>query len=108
MVKPPPSDRESQRLDALGRKIDATRARHEPPEYEPSNITIVSLAWRLVIEMLAGIAVGGFLGWWLDRWFDSRPWFMLSLLGLGMIAGVVNSMRVIAQMRADQGTTEDK
>ncbi|MEC8414118.1 MAG: AtpZ/AtpI family protein, partial [Pseudomonadota bacterium] len=43
--------------------------------------------------------VGGFIGWWLDRWLSTKPIFLLVMLLLGMIAGLVNMLRTARDMR---------
>ena len=60
---------------------------------------MLGLAYRFTVEMLTGIGVGGFVGWWMDKWFGTAPAFLLTLLFLGMIAGVVNSVRTVNEMR---------
>ncbi len=48
---------------------------------------------RLSSELVAGVAVGGGLGWLIDRWFGISPWGLLIFLMLGFAAGVLNVMR---------------
>jgi len=35
--------------------------------------------FRLVTELVAGVAAGFLGGWALDRWLDASPWFVLLL-----------------------------
>ena len=67
---------------------------------------MLGLAYRFTVEMLAGIGVGGFVGWWMDKWFGTAPAFLLILLFLGMIAGVVNSVRTVNEIRRSQDHNE--
>ncbi len=62
--------------------------------------SLLSLAYRLTIEMFAAIAVCGYLGWWIDQHFDTKPIFLLVLLILGVIAGLMNAVRTAASMRS--------
>ena len=96
--KPPPSDRRDA-LDDLEARIAETRGRQKPVEKNRAHASMLGLAYRLIVDMLAGIGVGGFLGWWLDKWFGTAPAFLLILLFLGMIAGVVNSVRTVNELR---------
>ena len=94
----PPSEKRDA-LDDLAARIAETRGRQEPVEKSRGHASTLGLAYRFTIEMLAGIGVGGFVGWWMDKWFGTDPAFLLILLFLGMVAGVVNSVRTVNEMR---------
>jgi ATP synthase protein I len=51
------------------------------------------LAARMVVELVAGVAVGSAIGYGLDRWLGTRPWLMVVFLFLGAAASVVNMYR---------------
>ena len=94
------------RLDALQEKISATRQRHAPEEQARANAGMVGLAYRLIVEILAGIGVGGFIGWWMDKVLGTDPVLMLLMLALGMGAGLMNSVRTVNEMRRKQDALE--
>ena len=50
-------------------------------------------AMKLSSEFIAAIAVGGVLGFALDRYAGTSPWGMIVLLLLGFCAGVLNVLR---------------
>ena len=50
-------------------------------------------ALKLSSEFIAGVVVGGGLGWILDRWLGTSPWGLIVFLLLGFGAGVLNVMR---------------
>lgn len=56
-------------------------------------------ALRAATDLVAALVVGGFLGYWLDRWLDTKPWGMIILFFLGFAAGFLNIYR--AQMGQD-------
>ena len=37
----------------------------------------IGLAFRLSTELVSGIVVGSVMGWSLDKWLGSQPWFFL-------------------------------
>lgn len=37
--------------------------------------------------LLAAVGLFGWLGWWLDGRYDSKPWFLLGGIGLGIAVG---------------------
>jgi ATP synthase protein I len=53
----------------------------------------IARGFRLSTELVAGVLVGAFIGWALDRWLGTSPWGMFVFLMLGFAAGVVNLMR---------------
>ncbi len=63
----------------------------------------LALAWRIISELVAGVAVGAGIGWLLDRWLDTRPWLMVTFLFLGMAAGCYNVFRVAQGYEAAMG-----
>ncbi|MEO0682661.1 MAG: AtpZ/AtpI family protein [Pseudomonadota bacterium] len=81
---PPPS------LDALEAKIAAIRARRAPPPpgMASRGFKGVELAWRMVIDLAAGIAVGLTIGWGIDALAGTQPLFMIVFVLLGFASGV--------------------
>jgi ATP synthase protein I len=49
---------------------------------------------RVSTELVAGVLVGGFIGWWIDRWLNSSPFGLLIMLMIGMVAGFWNVYRI--------------
>ncbi len=61
----------------------------------------VGYALRMSIDMVAALVVGGAMGWYLDRWFGTRPVLLLLFGALGVAAGFSNVARTYRQMRAE-------
>ena len=59
-------------------------------------------ALRLGMELVAGVAVGGFIGWALDRFLGTAPILMVVFFGLGATAGILNVMRTAKRMQAER------
>ncbi len=53
----------------------------------------IALGFRLSSELVAGVLVGGGIGWGLDRLLGISPWGLIVFLLLGFTAGVLNVMR---------------
>jgi len=98
-----------QRLDSLGEQLAEAQARHAPaPRPEPqSQGAALGHAMRLGIELVAGVAVGGFIGWWLDRLLGTAPLLMVVFLGLGAAAGIMNVVRTAKRMQAEAQSVKD-
>jgi ATP synthase protein I len=58
---------------------------------------------RLAAELVAGVAVGGLIGYGLDRFLGTSPWLFLVFFFLGVAAGCLNAFRAAVRLqdRAD-------
>ena len=85
----------SARLQRLGERLDQ-KGTSRPVEASPGPRTdpsALARGLRLSTELVAGVLVGAFIGWVLDRWLGISPWGMIVFLLLGFAAGVINVMR---------------
>jgi ATP synthase protein I len=92
------SDRETEtikrRLHDLEDKVRDARARHAPASSQAQDRgSAMGEALKLATEMIAGVGVGGFVGWALDRLFGTAPILMVVFLVLGAAAGILNVIR---------------
>lgn len=53
----------------------------------------MSMGLRIASEFVAGVAVGGFIGWQLDSWLGTRPFLLIVFFLLGFGAGVWNVIK---------------
>ncbi len=56
-------------------------------------------AFRLGTELVAAVVVGTIIGFILDNWFDTKPWFIIAFFFIGVIAGILNVIRVANNMQ---------
>jgi len=63
--------------------------------------------FRLSIELVAGLVVGGGIGWFLDRWLGTKPIMLLIFFALGAAAGMLNVIRAAKEMNRDLGGGSD-
>ncbi|MCT8970323.1 AtpZ/AtpI family protein [Microbaculum marinisediminis] len=100
-VKPAASPAElDSRRKALRASLEGARRRHEPPPETSARGNALGMAFRVATEFVAGLMVGGGIGWYLDDWIGSRPLFFLVFLALGATAGIMNVIRSAYRMNA--------
>jgi ATP synthase protein I len=58
------------------------------------------------VDLVAGTGVGAFLGYWIDKWFETAPIFFIALLILGFVTGIRNVVN-IARKAQDTAESED-
>src|SRR5262249_42897187 len=88
-------------LDAFAARMKSTGAALQPPPEGPENgrrSTALGMAFRLSTEIVVGVAVGGVLGWVLDRWLGTSPWLLVLFLFCGMAAGLKSAVTAAQRM----------
>lgn len=62
----------------------------------------IGRALRLGTDLVAGVGIGALIGFWIDRWLDTRPlWFVVFFL-LGTAAGFLNVFRTAREIQEEQ------
>ena len=84
-----PGHEDADRMRALEARIAEAKARHTPPP-RPSQAahSQAEVAWRMVIELVAGLLIGFGIGFGIDALFGTRPVFLVIMTLLGFAAGV--------------------
>ncbi len=89
--------KDGKRLADIERRLDQLQADREQKD-RPSQSALpegmAAIMGRVATELVAGVAVGTFIGWILDRWLETSPLFLLVMFFLGAIAGMLNVWRV--------------
>ena len=112
---PPPRDRpadpeaDRRRIDELDAQLKKARGTVEKPR-EPAAVSHrqTAVAYRVLVDMIAGLLVGGFLGYWLDRWLGWAPFGLIGGLIVGFAAGVNNAWRAIRAFSEDAAKGGDR
>ncbi len=94
----------SARLQHLGKRLGQHQASPTPERGAPpsaaSNASAMARGFRLSSELVAGVLVGGVIGWALDKALGISPWCFIVFLLLGFAAGVLNVMRAAGVVAA--------
>jgi ATP synthase protein I len=88
---PPPKDFET-RLRDLRKRTSQDQGDRGGPLGVPQ--TAFGVALRAGVELVAGLVVGGGIGWLLDRWFGTGPFLLVLFFFLGSGAGMLNVFRL--------------
>ena len=80
-------------LDALQRKIDSMKPEGEEETDKSNTSTDIGKAMKMGVELMAGVGVGGVMGYWIDRALDTLPIFFIIFFFLGFAAGFRNLVR---------------
>lgn len=90
------------RLQTLSKALDERRQETEETARKADKASNASIGkamgtgFRVASELAAAIMVGGFMGYMLDKWLGTSPWFLLVFLVLGIIAGFWNVYKLAA------------
>lgn len=90
---------DNNKLDELQTRINAVKAARAPAPPKEEHYTMANMAWRMVIELVAGIAIGFGIGFGLDSLFGTMPIFLILFIGLGLVAGIRVMMRTAQEVQ---------
>jgi len=98
------------RLKDLHDRIEAAKTTQAPPPRKrETKFAGAALAWRLMFELIVGIAIGCAMGYGLDRLFGTLPLFLIVFTLLGFGAGVrvmlQSAQEAQKQLNADAAKT---
>ena len=88
------------RLTSLDQRLDQAKREEAVRNGKPSDESqrlIRSVGSRILSDLVGLPFGGGLIGWLIDRWAGTTPWFMLALLFFGFGLAVRNVMRIANQ-----------
>ena len=91
-----------QQLEQLEARINAVKKRSAPKPRVDEHHSQAQLAWRMVIELVAGLGIGFGIGYGLDLLFGTLPIFMVLFVMLGLAAGVKTMLRSAQEIQSKQ------
>ena len=90
------------RLKALDAKIAALKKPEQVKDHSEEHYSQAQLAWRMVIELVAGLGIGFGIGYGLDTLFGTMPIFLVLFIFFGLAAGVMTMMRSAKEVQLKQ------
>ncbi len=62
---------------------------------------------RLASDFVAGVLLGGAIGWFIDRLLGSSPWGLIICLLFGFAAGTLTALRSAGMVRENEALRRD-
>lgn len=102
----PVSDQDSktdaERLKALGARIAKSKKAAPDEHHMKKDYSQAQLAWRMVIELVAGLGIGFIIGYGLDTLIGTKPIFLVIFIFFGFAAGIKTMLRSAQEVQAKQ------
>ena len=83
----------SAKMKAREEKIAGMKGVEKPASKTEEHHSQAQLAWRMVIELVAGLGIGFGIGYGLDSLLGTLPIFLIIFILLGFVAGVRTMLR---------------
>ncbi len=84
---------ERQKLDELAARIHAAEGKKDDPSTKDSDGS--ANAGNAGYEMAGTIIACVIVGWLMDRYLHTKPWGILGMLTIGVVAGMANVWRAL-------------
>lgn len=65
------------------------------------NTSSLGIAMRLSSELVAAVFVASVIGYYLDKWLETKPFLLLVFFFLGAITGILNVVRTSKMINKD-------
>mgnify|MGYP001272212505 CR=1 FL=1 len=82
-------------------KIAKSKVKKQVQNDNEKRGSFMGSAFKLGTELVASVAVGTIIGFILDSWFDTKPWFIIIFFFLGTAAGILNVIRAANRMQKE-------
>jgi ATP synthase protein I len=90
------------RLRDLEARIEALKTPKGAKSHTDEHYSQAHLAWRMVIELVAGLLIGFGIGYGLDRLLGTLPIFLVLFTLLGLAAGIKVMIRSAQEIQQKQ------
>ena len=88
---------DDKKIKSLNQRIQKAKDTSDLGQNKPPGP--VGKAMKVVVEIVAAMAVGLVIGILLDNYFDTRPIFIIIFFLLGSAAGILNVFRVAKSLQ---------
>ena len=95
-------------LRSLEERIEKAKEKQGPKPRMDEHYSMANLAWRMVIELVAGLGIGFAMGYGLDVLLGTMPIFLVLFTGLGFAAGIRVMLRTAGEVTQEQKQGDQK
>jgi ATP synthase protein I len=74
-------------------KPENSESRKAPLQKVRSNSTELAMAMEVPFSFVGAVALGGLIGYFLDKWLHTGPWLMIVFGCFGFAAGILEIVR---------------
>lgn len=99
---------QKERFAQLEAKIEAAKRAQDPKPRVDEHYSAANLAWRMVIELVAGLGIGFGIGYGLDLLLGTIPLFLVLFTMLGLAAGIKTMLRSAKEIQKEHEAEEAK
>jgi len=88
-------------LKDLDERLKAAQERRAQKTGAPQgqgDLSGVAVGMRIVVDLVAGVALGIGIGVALDYWLGTKPWLLIVFVFVGFAAGLLNVIRTAKQV----------
>lgn len=93
---------QKQQMADIEARIKALKTGDKQTPHEEEHYSQLQHAWRMVIELVAGLGIGFGIGYGLDSLFGTLPIFLVLFTLLGFAAGVLTMVRTAAEIQKEK------
>ncbi len=93
---------DAERLAALKARIEKAKVAEVEEHHMKKDYSQAQLAWRMVIELVAGLGIGFIIGFGVDSLFGTMPIFLVIFIFFGLAAGVKTMLRSAQEVQRQQ------
>jgi ATP synthase protein I len=97
-------------LEALDKRLEKAQAKKQAGtrKYQQKGDKDVAKAYRIGIELVLAVALGGVIGWYLDKWLGTSPWLLIIFFFLGVAAGFRNVYKAAQKIGGNLPPEQDE
>tara|TARA_B100000965_G_scaffold375256_1_gene367180 strand:- start:1109 stop:1387 length:279 start_codon:yes stop_codon:yes gene_type:complete len=88
---------DDKQIKSLNQRIQKAKDESNPAQNKPPSP--IGRVMKIVVEIVAAMAVGVVIGMLVDNYFDTRPIFIIIFFLLGSAAGILNVFRVAKSLQ---------